>query len=306
MSTQPNAAKDAFKIMMRRLNHQNPHVLLHTLTVSHRPPLSWETADEAGGRGCRVGRSPPAYLSRLVSSSYLVVAFCGSRPTVPSFPDSCLHLFSPDYHSFLETQLLDACVSNCGKRFHLEVCSREFENEAKRLLTKAPHVKVGEKLLQLIKKWAEAKEFADDPQLNLIPTLYRSLKKEGYIFSTPESGSKRRDKLPTDPNVVTSNQEEEDIAKAIAESLKVSESKSYGSGSSSKGTSGSSASSVYPTFEADLTNGSANGGRHVNSKTSSSASSSSYQVRALYDFEAAEDNELTFKAGEIIVVLDDR
>lgn len=223
------SAKDALRYLLKRLNHTNPHVVLHTLT------------------------------------------------------------------------LLDACVNNCGKRFHLEVCSREFETEFKKVLNRTTQTKVAEKMLILIKKWAESKEFKDDPQLTLVPTMYRQLK-EKYRFpsSTGTDGpSKAPAQLPSDPNVVTSNQEEEDIAKAIALSLKDSTPKAS-SGSPFKTMSSSNSttsSSVYPSFDTEPL--------YANSSLTGSQVKEPYQVRALYDFEAAEDNELTLKAGEVVVVVDD-
>ena len=77
---------------------------------------------------------------------------------------------------------MDACANNCGKEFRLEVASRDFENEFKRLLSRS-QPKVQERLRGVLKSWAEG-EFKGDSQLSLITGLYSALKKEGVDFSS--------------------------------------------------------------------------------------------------------------------------
>lgn len=77
--------------------------------------------------------------------------------------------------------MLDACVNNSGKLFHIEVASRDFETEYIKLINKS-HIKVVNKLKESLKRWAEG-EFKTDSQLNLIPTLYSKLVAKGIDFS---------------------------------------------------------------------------------------------------------------------------
>ncbi|KAH9508304.1 hypothetical protein Btru_050770 [Bulinus truncatus] len=174
--------------------------------------------------------------------------------------------------------LLGACVNNCGRPFHLEICSRDFVSECRTLISqKVAHPKVAQKLKLMIKTWAEMAEFRDDPALNLIPSFYDSLKKEGVDFSDT-------DLKKTAPDPTTVRKEEDDIAKAIALSLQEEQK------SSNRGVTGVSSTGLYPSYA---------------TAASKPVQKEIRKVRALYDFEAAEDNELTFKAGELICVLDD-
>uniref|UniRef100_A0A3Q4GUP6 Signal transducing adaptor molecule (SH3 domain and ITAM motif) 1 n=1 Tax=Neolamprologus brichardi TaxID=32507 RepID=A0A3Q4GUP6_NEOBR len=175
--------------------------------------------------------------------------------------------------------LLGACVSNCGKIFHLEVCSREFASEVSNVLNKG-HPKVCEKLKALMVEWAE--DFRNDPQLSLISAMIKNLREQGVTFPAVGSQAAEQAKaspalVAKDPSTSTNKKEEEDLAK-IELSLKEQRQQPQ-----------TSMSSLYPNTSTLL----------------SSHKSDGRKVRAIYDFEAAEDNELTFKSGEIITILDD-
>uniref|UniRef100_A0A3Q3IG12 Signal transducing adaptor molecule (SH3 domain and ITAM motif) 2 n=1 Tax=Monopterus albus TaxID=43700 RepID=A0A3Q3IG12_MONAL len=167
--------------------------------------------------------------------------------------------------------LLGACVSNCGKIFHLEICSREFASDVRSVLSRA-HPKVCEKLKALMVEWAE--DFQKDPQLSLIGATIKSLKEEGVSFPSASSqGSTTKVNTPA----ASKASDDDDLAKAIELSLQEQKVE----------TRPLNVTSDPPNY----TNG--GGGQEAR------------KVRAVYDFEAAEDNELTFKAGELILVLDD-
>lgn len=76
-------------------------------------------------------------------------------------------------------------MNNCGKTFQLEVASRDFETELKKILKRwnGTSTKVGSKIRILVKKWSEA-DFKADPQLSLMTSFYSRLKQEGIDFST--------------------------------------------------------------------------------------------------------------------------
>ncbi|VDO41924.1 unnamed protein product [Haemonchus placei] len=186
----------------------------------------------------------------------------------------------------LALSVLDSCWSNCGPAFRKEVSSASFINELQAKATHSTRL-VAEKTRMMIQKWVE-NECKSDASLSLVATLYKNLVADGYSFTSSEPKKSTVLFFYCDSfnqaSCTDCLQEEEDaLAKAIALSLQEADkapktNKLY--------------QSLSNTSYSAVTNGTSN---KTNERT----------VRALYDFEAAEDNELSFVSGDLITVTDD-
>ncbi|XP_039285719.1 TOM1-like protein 2 isoform X2 [Nilaparvata lugens] len=108
--------------------------------------------------------------------------------------------------------VLETCVKNCGKRFHVLVCNKEFIQELVKLIEPSspswleslpsplqsfsnsisarlpvekgpkydPPTSVQEKVLSLIQSWADA--FKNQPEMNGVVQVYQDLKNKGIEF----------------------------------------------------------------------------------------------------------------------------
>ncbi|KAM8710037.1 hypothetical protein ACLKA7_016778 [Drosophila subpalustris] len=78
--------------------------------------------------------------------------------------------------------VLETCVKNCGKAFHVLVAQKDFINDLVKLIgpKNDPPAAMQEKVLSLIQIWADA--FKNQPDLNGVTLMYMELKNKGIEF----------------------------------------------------------------------------------------------------------------------------
>jgi len=78
--------------------------------------------------------------------------------------------------------VLETCVKNCDRKFHVLACNKEFISELVKLIgpKNEPPSAVQEKVLSLIQSWADA--FHQHSELNGVVQVYQELKTKGIEF----------------------------------------------------------------------------------------------------------------------------
>ncbi|KAF5269898.1 hypothetical protein FQR65_LT05697 [Abscondita terminalis] len=78
--------------------------------------------------------------------------------------------------------VLETCVKNCGKNFHILACSKDFVQELVKLIAPKndPPQAIQDKILNLIQSWADA--FRHQPELSGVVSVYQDLINKGIEF----------------------------------------------------------------------------------------------------------------------------
>ncbi|XP_054160912.1 TOM1-like protein 2 [Oppia nitens] len=104
--------------------------------------------------------------------------------------------------------VLEACVKNCGKRFHILVTNKDFVQELVKLIgpKNDPPTNVQEKVLSLIQSWAHA--FRGQPDLQGVVQVYSELKSKGIEFPAIDTEAMPPIHTPQRTKSATSNNSE--------------------------------------------------------------------------------------------------
>lgn len=173
-------------------------------------------------------------------------------------------------------QLANALSQNCGAKMHRELASRAFTDAMLRLANdRNTHQQVKAKILERMQEWAE---MFKDPDLGIMNDQYHKLKSQNPNLHPPSAPSKSR---LTD---LDRQKEEEELQMALKLSIQEKAQAQAKPASSSAGPAQTQAPAQTQT---------------VPSGTTAATVS---RVKALFDFQATDADELTFRKGDIIAV----
>ncbi|KAL3421984.1 class e vacuolar protein-sorting machinery protein hse1 [Phlyctema vagabunda] len=177
-------------------------------------------------------------------------------------------------------ELANALSQNCGPKMHRELASRAFTDALLRLANdRNTHQQVKAKILERMQEWAE---MFNDPDLGIMKDQYHRLKSQNPNLHPPSAPSKSR---LTD---VDRQKEEEELQMALK--LSIQDKAPAQAQVSQPGPSAGPAQSQPAPQQQPVPTGT----------TAATVS----RVRALFDFQATDPDELNFRKGDVIAVIE--
>lgn len=203
-------------------------------------------------------------------------------------------------------ELANALSQNCGTPLHRELSSRAFTDALLKLANdRNTHNLVRLKILERMREWTDM--FRSNTDLGIMQDAYVRLQQAQPQLQPPPSAPQKNSLTDLDRQ-----REEEDLQRALKLSLEDDDSKKAGavavavavaSGSGSAAAAGTSVGGGPNIGPAEIAGAAAPSAPPLSPPQGTTAATVS-RVRALFDFAASEPDELDFKKGDVIAVLE--